>query len=414
MTLSPEARSDRNLKVYMSVHVLDLLGLWIHRVALGWLTWELTASEFWVGIVAFCQFFPIVIFSPIFGVLADQLDRKKVAVVLNVVMAALALVMAASSFAGLLDIRLICILSILQGIAAGGYSPVRMTLVANLVTRDRLGRAVALNSLVFNASRFIGPVLAGLIIAGWGVSWAFAYNAASYLIMCVAFFHVHPVSGFNRPPLTRNMRSEVMEGLRYVLNHRLIRLLLAMAITVAVLARGVMELLPAFADGIFGRGAVGLAMLTSASGAGAIVAGLWLSRGTALPLTRVAGLAAIANGVLVVGFGQAPRFDLALALAAAIGFSFSCFGISLQSLLQTHVDENFRGRVSSYWGMFGIGGSAIGAALLGALAPVWGLQWVAAWSGLACVLVSAYLVWRLRSGGDVPAGSLREHTAGGG
>ena len=126
-----------------------------------------------------------------------------------------------------------------------------------------------------------------------------------------------------------------------------------------------------------------------------MVSGLWLARGTALPLNRISAGSAVANGLLVIGFGLTTHFELALAFAAAIGFSFSCFGISLQSLLQTHVEESFRGRVSSYWGMFGIGGSAMGAVLVGALAPSLGLHTVSAASGLLCVILTGVLVTQL-------------------
>ncbi len=391
MTAEPEtiqqrdAQSKRNLKIYMSAQVLDLHGLWIHRVALGWLTWLETESEFWVGMIAFAQFFPVVVLGPLFGVLADRLDRRRSAIALNLAMTTVAVVMSVASFADLLDIWVILALSLLQGIAAGAYSPIRMSLVANLLARTHLARGIAINSLAFNASRFLGPMFAGLIIVNWGISWAFAINAISYFFMLMALLAVRPLA---RPTIggeNRQVLDELIEGLRYALDHSLIRSLLLLAMAVAIFGRGVIEMFPAFADGVFAKGAVGLAWLTSASGAGAVLAGLWLARPGRRPLRLVAALSSLVSGFLVVAFAFTQRFEFGLVLAACMGSCFTFFGISVQSLLQAHVDESFRGRVSSFWGVFGIGGSALGAFFLGALAPNLGLGWVCVGSGAVCL-----------------------------
>ncbi|MEM1089353.1 MAG: MFS transporter [Pseudomonadota bacterium] len=393
-------RSLRNLKIYMSAQVLDLHGLWIHRVALGWVTWVETESEFWVGMIAFAQFIPVVFLGPLFGVLADRLDRRYCAIVLNLTLTAIATVMVVASFAGWLDIWVILALSLLQGIAAGAYSPIRMSLVANLLAMEHLARGIAINSLAFNASRFLGPMFAGLIIVTWNVSWAFVINAVSYFFMLLALLAVQPLTRREAGGERREVLDELLEGLRYVLDHELIRSMLYLAITVSIFGRGVLELLPAFADGVFGRGAVGLAWLTSASGAGAIVAGLWLARRGGRPLKMIAPLSAAVSGLVVIAFALNQSFEVGLVLTACLGFFFSTFGITVQSLLQTQVDDAFRGRVSSFWGVFGIGGSALGAFLLGALAPQLGLSVVSVISGVVCIAlcfpVSARILRRIR------------------
>ncbi len=398
--LDSNQQSLRNLKIYMSAQVLDLHGLWIHRVALGWVTWVETESEFWVGMIAFAQFFPVIFLGPLFGVLADRLDRRYCAIVLNLSLTAVATVMAAASFAGLLDIWVILALSLLQGIAAGAYSPIRMSLVANLLAMEHLARGIAINSLAFNASRFLGPMFAGLIIVTWNVSWAFVINAASYFFMLLALVAVRPLTRRKADGERREVLDELLEGLRYVLDNDLIRSMLYLAITVSVFGRGVIELLPAFADGVFGRGATGLAWLTSASGAGAIVAGLWLARRGRRPLHIIAPLSALLSGLVVIAFALNRSFEVGLLLAACLGFFFSTFGISVQSLLQTRVDDAFRGRVSSFWGVFGVGGSALGAFLLGAMAPQVGLGVVSIVSGVLCIVlcypVSTAVLRRIR------------------
>ncbi|MEM9533158.1 MAG: MFS transporter [Pseudomonadota bacterium] len=377
--------SLRNLKIYMSAQVMDLHGLWIHRVALGWLTWTETESEFWVGMIAFAQFFPVVVLGPLFGVLADRMDRRRAAMALVAVLMVIAALMTITSLAGVLDIWVILALSLATGVAAGAYSPIRMSLVANLLARAHLARGIAINSLAFNASRFLGPMLAGLIIVTWGPALAFALNTLSYLVMLLALANVRPLVRPRDSEARGDILDELFSGLRYALDHPLIRSLLWLAMAVAVFGRGVMEMLPAFADGVFGRGAPGLAWLTSAGGAGAICAGVWVLRGGQRVLQVTAPVSALLGGLLVSVFGVTPSFWLGLVLVAALGFCFSCFGISVQSLLQVHVDEDYRGRVSSFWGVFGIGGSAFGAFLLGAVAPAVGLKAVTVASGILCV-----------------------------
>ncbi|MFK7954949.1 MAG: MFS transporter [Lysobacterales bacterium] len=385
MSQRRDAQSQRNLKIYMSAQVLDLHGLWIHRVALGWLTWLETESEFWVGMIAFAQFFPVVVLGPLFGVLADRLDRRRSAIALNLALTTVATIMTIASFSDVLDIWVILALSLLQGIASGAYSPIRMSLVANLLARKHLARGIAINSLAFNASRFLGPMFAGLIIVSWGISWAFAINAVSYFFMLLALLTVRPLTRPQPDSENRQVLDELIEGLRYVLNHTLIRSLLLLAIVVAIFGRGVIEMFPAFADGVFGKGAVGLAWLTSASGGGAVLAGLWLARSGRRPLRVVAAVSSLVSGFLVVAFAFTRSFEVGLVLAAGLGSCFTFFGISVQSLMQAHVDDNFRGRVSSFWGVFGIGGSALGAFLIGALAPNVGLGWVCVGSGVLCL-----------------------------
>ena len=179
--MNNSALSNRSFLIYLVGSTVSLHGLWIYRVALGWFTWELTGSEFWVGFVAFTQFAPAVVFGPLFGVLADRFDRRKASILINSLSAINMLVLGILAWFNLVDIVVLTAQSLIQGALDGAHTPIRMTLVPNIVEKRQLQSAIASASISFNVSRFIGPAIAGLIIATAGVSAAFAINSISYL-----------------------------------------------------------------------------------------------------------------------------------------------------------------------------------------------------------------------------------------
>jgi len=390
------ALRNRNYLIYFSGNTVSLHGLWVYRVALGWLAWELTASEFWVGLVAFTQFAPAVLFGPVFGVLADRFDRRAASLLINTMstlnMTALAMLTAFDKT----DIYLLVVLSTMQGILDGAHMPVRMALVPNLVDRAQLQSALATNSISFNLSRFIGPALAGVLIATLGVASAFAFNAVSYVAILVALLMVRLQPTAAREDRRGDVLAELVDGVRYVLRRPELRLLLLLIAISAVLGRGPLELLPAFADDVFDRGSSGLAILTSAVGAGAIVAGLALARGTGWLTFEVVAASLFLGGQLLLALGLSDSFWVSAAIVVALGCTLSFCGVGTQILLQSMIDDSVRGRVSSLWGLVAFGGIAVGSLLIGTLASLYGLQSVTIGTGVFCALLTLVALQRHR------------------
>lgn len=382
------ALRDRNFLVYLTGSTISLHGLWIYRVALGWLAWELTHSEFWVGIVAFTQFAPAVVFGPLFGILADRFDRRRASMIVNSLCTINMLTLATLTWLGHVDIAILTAMSLIQGALDGAHAPIRMTLVPNLVERSKLQSAIASTSIAFNVSRFVGPAIAGLIIATLGVSAAFAINGISYLayIFAIAVVKLRPTT--RRATDATGIWSEMLEGIRYVLRHRIIRGLLITIAVASVFGRGGLEMMPAFADKIFLRGASGLAVLTAAIGAGAIASGLVLTRSTKWLNSRVIKFAVVAAGVLIAAFGANDSFGMAIVIVVALGVILSVCGVGSQILIQHLVDEEVRGRVSSFWGMIAFGGTALGSLIIGTSADWFGLQHTVVVSGILCVVIA--------------------------
>ncbi len=380
------ALSSRNFIIYLIGSTVSLHGLWIYRVALGWFAWQLSGSEFWVGVVAFTQFAPAVIFGPLFGVLADRVDRRKASILINLGSTLNMLLLGTLAALDLVNILVLSMLSLMQGCLDGAHTPVRMTLVPNLVNREQMQSAIASTSISFNVSRFVGPAIAGLIIATAGVSAAFAINGISYLAIVAAVFFVElrPVASRERKP--GDLWSELLDGVRYVRTHNAIRGLLIMIAVASVFGRGALEMLPAFADAILARGSSGLAILTSAVGVGAVITGLVLSRSTLWLNIGVIRASVVVAGGLIIVFGVNTTFWIAVPIITLLGVIMSLGGVGSQILLQSLVEEEVRGRVSSIWGMIAFGGTALGGLVVGSASAAFGLQPTVMLAGLLCAV----------------------------
>ncbi len=392
--MNSSALTNRNFLIYLVGNTISLHGLWIYRVALGWYAWQLSESEFWVGVVAFTQFFPVVLFGPIFGVLADRFDRRAASFLINVLSGMNMVLLALLSSIGTVDIYVLCVLAFMQGTLDGAHMPVRMSLVPNLVPAEQLHSAIASTSISFNLSRFFGPAIAGLIIAYVGVSAAFATNAISYLAILSALLLIKLRPTSRREPRHGDVWNQLKEGVRYVVNHKPIRLVLTVIAIASVFGRGSLEMLPAYADGVLQGGSRALAILTSAMGLGAIVSGILLSRGTHWLNIGVVAAGVIAGGLLIALLGLINTFWLAAATVVVLGFVLSLCGVGSQILMQTMVEDEIRGRVSSLWGMVAFGGTAFGGLLIGTIATMIGLTNTIMAAGLIATTLSLIVLLR--------------------
>jgi MFS family permease len=388
----------RNYRLYAAGDAVSLIGNWVQKVAIGWLTWQLTVSATWLGIVAFCDLCPAIVLSPIGGVIADRGDPRRMSLISQVFAMTQAMVLLVLTWASLIDIWGIVVLSVLRGSIAAINQPARMSLMPNLIPPEDLASAIAFNSVMANMARFIGPAIAGVVIAGGGVSGAFAINAASYLLLLYALWAIDVKETVPSHQARRAMWTQITAGYRYVYEHRGIGPLLLIYSATTVLVRPVTELLPGFADRIFGMGAQGLAWMTSAMGLGAMVGGMTMVRRASTERLVRAAVSSLAGlSISIVAFALVPSFWIGLVLLFAYGFSNTGSSIGTQSLVQGSVDDAFRGRVMSLYGVLFRGGPAVGALIIGTLADTFGLQWPVAVAALLCLAVSGWAMTRRRS-----------------
>ena len=397
----PAVLLDANFRVYALGNLISYIGTWAQRVAVGWLSWELTHQTFWVGFISLAQILPLIAFGPLSGALLDRHNHRYFAMTVNSALAALAVLLYVLTALHLMNIVMLLAIAFLLGVANSGYQAVRLAMIHEVVEPSLMAQAIAANSVVFNLSRAVGPAVAGIVIAHYGLAAAFAVNAISFLGILSALAAVQLRSReVNRS--TQSLLTDSREGWRYVIEHPGIRQMMLLAAITSVLARGVIELLPAFADSVFHSGSLGLANLTTAVGAGAIVGALILARvGSTELLPRVTRLAAIWLGPLVIVFGFCEEFFLGLSISAALGFAIVLCSVGLQVQLQSSIHNRFRGRVLGSWTAVNIAGPGIGGAIQGALAQWASLRTVTVASGFLC---TALVVWvMLRSSRLPPA-----------
>ena len=391
----PRTLAHRNFGIYVAGNGVSLIGTWMQRIGVGWLAWELSHSGAVLGLVAFADLFPGVVIGPFGGALADRADRLRVIRIAQILIMLQAIALFILTASGAITVPLLVALVLFHGAVIGFNQPARLALIPSLVPRSDLSIAVAINSIVFNTARFIGPMLAGLTIVTLGIGAVFALNGLSFLAFLFALSRLKLVPA-GMPKARRSMLGAVADGLGYALRHPGIGPILVLQAVLAVCARPFAELLPGFAAEVFGRGAAGLALLSSAIGTGAIAGGLWLAQrpdGAGLP--RVVLLTSVLTAVTVLAFALCPWFWPAIGCAALAGIALVVGGAGTQTLLQTAVEEEMRGRVLSLFGLIFRGGPALGALAMGAASEALGLQAPVA-AGALLGLLAALWLWRRR------------------
>ncbi len=388
------AFANRQFRIYTLGSLPSLLGTWIQRLAVAWLAWKLTQSHAWVGAVALADMLPVVFLAPVAGAFADRLDRLKVSRLLQLGSMAQAIILAGLAFAGLIGIEILVALALVQGILQALFQPFRHAIVATLVSREELPGAIAVNSIAWHSSRFIGPALAGVIIDRLGIGAAFAINAATYPLFVYALYRL---SLAHRPGISRSLREiprEILDAARYIAGHRVIGPVIAIIFVNSFIGRAVVELLPGFAGEIFDGEAGVLAILVSSAGFGAVIGGVWF--GLAAQRDRLMAFVVVNTLLLALGhfsLAAAGRIEVAMASLAVMGFGLTITGIAIQTIVQSEVDDTLRGRVMSVYGVMWIGSPGLGALIMGAMSDVTGIRWPVL--GAAVLLLSFWTwVWR--------------------
>ena len=386
-----QAFRNRDFAIYCAGSSLTVIGLWMQRIAVGWVTWELTESPTWLGIIAFAELFPVVLLSPLAGAMADRLDRLSIARVAQYLNMIQATALTILTLSGALTIWWLFVLVLFTGIIVSFWQPARMAMIPNLVRREDMASAVAINAVIFNAARFIGLAIAGVVIVGYGAGYAFLVNAVSFLPFIAALWVIKPHITVKKPKHGTGILAQMTDGYRYALTHPGIGPILVLMLITCIAMRPVFELLPGFAAEIFGRGADGLSMMATATGIGAVIGGLYLGQRNGLEgLVQLSLVSVVAMIAALLVFSLTPDFWVALVALAVAGCAMVTHGAGSQTLIQAAVEEDMRGRVVALYGMLFRGGPAIGALAMG---------WVSEWAGLqwpliaGCAMACLALVW---------------------
>ena len=385
------AFQNRNYRIYWTGFSLSLVGSWMQTLALGWLVWEMTRSAFWLGIVGAMPQLPSLLLGSIGGVIVDRAVKRTLLIVTQTGLALSALTLAVVTLLDVARIEHVVVIAALTGIFTAVDTPARLSFVSEIVGKETLGNAVALNSTTFNAARLIGPSIAGLLVPVIGVGGCFLINSISFLAMIMALSLMR-----NLPPPVYDRDSSVVtqwrEAFRYVRRTRIPRALIVSVVVFALLAFPYVVLMPLFADKILESGVRGLGALMGAIGVGALIGGTWQAT---LPAAFRRGRLVIFGAYgLCVGlllFSLSKSFYLSLAILPLVGFSSICLLASTNTLLQTLAPDRLRGRVLGFYTTGFLGFLPLGSLLMGSVAAEIGAPFALA-GGCLLSLAFALLV----------------------
>jgi MFS family permease len=390
------ALRHRNYRLFFSGQSVSLVGTWITRVATSWLVYRLTGSTLLLGVVGFAGQIPMLFLSPLAGVFVDRWDRRRVLVATQLLSLLQSLALAILTLLGVITVVEIVLLQLAQGLINAFDTPARQAFVVSMIEdRADLPNAIALNSLMVNGSRILGPSVGGLLIAAVGEGWCFLLDAVSYVAVVASLLAMR---GIAPPPAREPTRvsEELRDGFRYVSGFAPVRAALLLLALVGIAGMPYTVLMPAVATHVLHGGAQLLGVLMTASGIGAVCGGLYLARRrTVIGLGRVIAVATITFGAALVAFALSRSLPLSLLILPVVGGGFMVQMAATNTVVQTLVDEALRGRVMAFYTMAFLGTAPLGSLLAGAVASRVGTATTIFLGGVVCIAGGAAFALRL-------------------
>lgn len=393
------ALRHRNYRLFFIGQLISLTGTWMQSVAQGWLVLSLTDSPAWLGAVAAINSLPVLLFSLPAGAIIDRVSKHRLLLITQVVAMSLALVLAGLTITGTAQLWHVLVLAFLLGVVNSFDATARQSFTVEMVGREDLLNAIALNSSIFNAARTIGPAVAGVLVALIGEGPAFLLNGLSFgpVIASLLLMRLPPYS----PPSGAKRSGQLAEGLRYIAGQPVVRALLTQAGAISFFGFVQIPLLPIIARDIMGLGAEGLGWLSAASGTGALIASIMLAQlGDRLPRGRLLTVAVLLYPLFLIGFSFTRSLLPGMAMLALAGWAGVSTMALTNTLIQSVVPDNLRGRVMSVFTMFLMGLSPMGGMIAGTVAQAVG-------SVPLVVAASATIAWLIAVAGAVFSPHIR-------
>lgn len=390
------ALHSRNYRLFFSGQAISLIGTWITRIATGWLVYRLTDSALLLGVVGFASQIPTFFLTPFTGVLADRWNRHDTLVITQVLAMVHSLILAALTLTGVITVWHIIALSVFQGLINAFEIPARQSFVVEMVEKkEDLGNAIALNSSIFNAARLVGPSIAGLLIAAFGEGLCFLIDGMSYIAVIAALMAMKITPRKIELPAPHILQ-ELKAGFKYAFGFTPIRALLLLLGLTSIAGMPYATLMPVFAADVLHGGPHTLGFLMGAAGVGALAGAVYLaSRKSVRGLGKVIVLAASVFGIGLIAFSLSRVLWFSLLLMVLIGFGMIVQVASSNTVLQTIVDDDKRGRVMSLYAMAFMGMTPFGNLLAGFLANNIGAPNTLIIGGGCCVLGSLLFARKL-------------------
>ena len=391
------ALRHRNFRLFFGGQSISLIGTWMTRIATAWLVYRLTKSSLLLGTVSFAGQIPTFLLAPFAGVLVDRMDRRKVLIWTQVLAMVQSLALAALTLNKVINIHEVLALSVFQGVINAFDMPGRQAFMVVMVKdRGDLSNAIAINSSMVNLARLVGPSLAGLVIAATNEGWCFLIDGISYIAVILSLLMMQvPADAVKRA--AASMLDQLKEGWTYVSNFAPIRTILLLFALISLMGMPFVVLMPVFAAQVLHGGAHTLGFLMGALGVGALISALSLVvRKSVRGLLKMIPVAATVFGIGLVGFGFSNLQWLSLLLMLVIGFGMMQGMTASNTIIQTLVPEDKRGRVMSYYTVAFVGMAPFGSLMAGGLAHAIGAPRTVMLSGIACIAGSLWFWSRLK------------------
>jgi MFS family permease len=386
----------RNYRLFFSGQSISLIGTWMQRIAMPWLVYHITGSAFLLGLVSFAGQIPTFLLAPVAGVITDRFDRYKVLLITQILSLFLALILAIITLAGVIEIWHIVILSVALGCINAFDMPSRHSFVYDMVEKkEDIGNAIALNSLMFNGARLIGPSIAGLLLATTSEGICFLINAVSYVFVITSLFMMH-VKKKEAKREDNQIFKDLKEGFNYTFRFAPIKHLLLLLGLVSLMGSSYQVLMPIYAKEILHGGSQTFGFLMGAAGLGALLGAVYLaSRESILKLGRLIPIAAAMFGAGLVILAFSRFFILSAVVLVFTGVGMMLHTAASNTIIQTITDDDKRGRVMSFYTLAIVGTAPFGSLLAGSLAKLIGTPVTILFGGITCVTGAAIFLKKL-------------------
>jgi MFS family permease len=390
------ALRHRNFRLFFTGQTISLMGTWMTRLATSWLVYHLTGSAFLLGVVGFAGQIPTFLLAPVAGVWVDRLNRRNVLLVTQFLALLQSFALAALALTHRINIHEIIALSAFQGLINAFDMPGRQTFLVEMIEdKQDLGNAIAINSSMVNLARLVGPSLAGAVIALSSEGYCFLIDGISYIAVLVSLVLMRiPASAVKRS--SEGVLTQLRDGWDYVAHSTPIRSILLLFALVSLMGWPFTVLMPVFAARVLHGGAHTLGFLMGAVGVGALISAISLAvRKSVLGLGKMIPLSTAAFGIGLIGFGWSRWFWLSMVLMLICGFGMMQQMAASNTIIQTIVEDNKRGRVMSFYTVAFVGMAPFGSLLAGGLANRLGAPYTVMFSGACCIVGAAWFAIRL-------------------
>lgn len=388
----------RNYRLFFSGQFISLTGTWMQGIALSWLTYRLTNSTLLLGLVGFAGQIPSLFVTPIAGVIIDRWYKRRILIITQIFAMLQAFVLAVLVLTNNIQVWHIVFLSIFLGVINAFDMPARQSFVVDMVEKkEDLGNAIALNSSMFNGARLAGPSIAGILVASVGEGICFFINGLSYIFVIAALFAMK-IKEVKKKIKKSHVIQELKEGFSYAFGFKPIRYILLLVMVLSMMGMSYAVLMPVFAKEILHGGAKTLGFLVGASGTGALMGALYLaSRKTVVGLPKVIAAGSAIFGTALILFSFSQNYYLSLMLMLLSGFGMMVQMASSNTVLQTILDDDKRGRVMSFYTLSFMGMAPFGSLLAGFLASRIGAPNTIMIGGVSCVLGALLFLTKLKN-----------------